>query len=484
MKNLKFYSILLVLCFIATFLFVPTAQALADPKVEAEAVYLIDISTQQVLYSKNADQSIDSDHLPYIATVLLTIEAIDHGDISQYDAFVVPEDFDKELDDNSKRCGLIAGETVTVESLLYCTLLEQADDACNVLAYAVAGSAAKFVEQMNDYAEKSGCTDTLFSSPNGHTSNQHNTTAKDTALFLEVALSHPLFREIATTEVYDLPETDKNSSRTIVGDNTFTSSLDPDYYPYASFSTASLKETSIFATAVKDDIALLAIVFDTDSGACYSTAATLFDWVFQHFQYSDVLTTKDIITEEKISMASENKTVKLRPAQSIALLIPNKETMNFDLQYTCYEKQLTAPISVGTVLGEVRVLHNGVIYGSTSLVAANAVSRSEKLFIRSQLLSTLLRPAVLIIVAVVLILLILYILSVVRYRKRRRAYLRYKNTMIGADGEHKTPSAVIAEVSSDSPMTPETSKSEPLAAEFNKVPKRDLDDLNDLFKDL
>ena len=325
---------------------------------------------------------------------------------------------------------------------------------------------------------------------------------------MQKALSHALFVKIVTAEIYDLPETDKNSSRTILSDNALTSSLDTNYYPYATLSAVSLEKTAIFATASKDDIGLLAVVFETDSETCYDVVSSLFDWVFQHFQYSDVLTTKDVIAEVEVRMATENELVKLRPKQSIALLIPNEETVDFDVQYICYEDHLIAPISTGTVLGEVQILQDDTICATTSLVAGNAVSRSESLFIRTQLLSTLLHPISLGIIAVILILLVLYIVSVIRYRKRRLAYLRYKNTMgtntntkntehdinrsipVTVTEEASLPSSeaiATPEPASDAKSTedlPVLSKEEPFAAEFDKIPKQDLEDLNDLFKDL
>lgn len=518
MKNLKFCSVAVAFCLLIFLFAAPAAQALENPDVTAEAVYLIDTQTQQVLYSTHAEETVNPAQLAPMVTALLTMDAIEQGTLSRYDSVIVPPKFAQDLDDTAIRCGLVEGETVTIESLLYCAILEQAQDACNVLAISIAGSVPDFVEQMDAYAEQLGCTDTAFSSPGASTDKASSTTARDAALIAQAATAYPLFEEIIGTESYDLPETDKNSGRTILGNTALTSSMDADYYLYVKSFIASVDETAIFATASNEEISLLAIVFGAEAGTCYSTAATLFDWVFNHFQYSDVLAAKTVIAEEPVSMAADNATVELRPSESIALLIPNKETVDFDVQYTFRDEQLTAPISTGEVLGEVSVLHDGVVCGHTNLVAANAVSRSESQYLRAQLISTLFRPASLIIIALVLILLALYILSVVHYRKTRRAYLRRKTAMAHAanlpqndmmpasipDTGETHPGHADTTVPSPEELSPLFSEATPdpipgsekspaslseesedsASREFNKIPKRDLDDLNDLFKNL
>lgn len=426
MKKLKFSSIFLICCLFVT-LFTPSAAlAIADPTVNAEAVYLLDTGTQQVLYAKNADQKVEPRHLPHIVTVLLTLDAIENGTLTRLDPIAVPEDFDSSFADNAVRSGFAAGETVILENLLYCAVLEYSDDACQLLAGTVADSASAFVGQMNAYVEALGCTNTRFAAPGNYSGEEpHHTTAKDAALILQKALSHPGFCALAAAETYSLPETDKNSGRLLETNTAFTSEQSPSYYSSAEFSSVSADETAIFATAVNGNIPLLTVVFGAESGECYAAAAAAFDWVFLNFQYSSILTTLDVVTEVEVAMANEGELLKLCPDHAIALLTPRNETVDFNVQYTYNSEQLVAPIEKDTVLGEVTVLQDGVVCSSAKLIAKNEVSRSQSQFILSYLRSTLLRPATLIVLVVVLALLGLYIWSVVRYRKRRRAYLAY-----------------------------------------------------------
>lgn len=427
MKNFKFSAIFLLCCLVLTLLMPPAALAVADPYVEAGSIFLIDTSTQQVLYSSSAEEKTNPQSLAHIVSVLLTLEAIDSGTLQRDDAIVVPDDFDKDFSPTAVRSGFAAGETVILENLLYCALLEQSDDACALLAYAVAGGTEAFVTQMNDYANALGCTDTRFAAPGNYSGEAaHHTTAKDAAQLLQKALAHPGFSGLAASTGYSLPETDKNAARPLDVNTKFLSPDASEYYANAKSAIVSRDETAIFASASSGSIPLLVIVFDADPGECYTAAVTAFNWVFLNFQYSNILTMLDVVAEVEVAMANDGETVKLCPDRAIALLTPKNETVDFHVQYTYRSEHLSAPIKKDAVLGDVTILHDGVVCATARLLAKNAVSRSPSQYILSYLRSTLLRPSVLILLAVVLILLILYIYSVIRYRRRRRAYLAHK----------------------------------------------------------
>src|SRR4029453_15256977 len=63
--------------------------------------------------------------------------------------------------------GLMAGERIRVDELLYALLLQSANDAAVALAEHVSGSVDAFVDDMNTRAEQLDMTRTFFTSPNG-----------------------------------------------------------------------------------------------------------------------------------------------------------------------------------------------------------------------------------------------------------------------------------------------------------------------------
>ncbi len=57
---------------------------------------------------------------------------------------------------DSSKCGLAAGDVLTVRDLLYGLLLVSGNDAANVLAEYYSGSIDKFAEEMNREAKSPG----------------------------------------------------------------------------------------------------------------------------------------------------------------------------------------------------------------------------------------------------------------------------------------------------------------------------------------
>ena len=76
---------------------------------------------------------------------------------------------------------LSVGEKYTAESLIYASMLSNANDATIALAEAVGGTVEGFVKLMNDYAVSLNMTNTVFTNPTGAYDENQHTTASDLA---------------------------------------------------------------------------------------------------------------------------------------------------------------------------------------------------------------------------------------------------------------------------------------------------------------
>ncbi|MDO8747066.1 MAG: hypothetical protein Q7J70_05330 [Thermodesulfovibrionales bacterium] len=89
-----------------------------------------------------------------------------------------------------------AGETLTVETLLYAALIRSANDAAFALAEVVAGSEKKFVQLMNRKAIAIGASYSRFINTTGLPGKGQNTTAYDLSKIMRYALKYPVIKEI------------------------------------------------------------------------------------------------------------------------------------------------------------------------------------------------------------------------------------------------------------------------------------------------
>ena len=82
-----------------------------------------------------------------------------------------------------------------------------------------------------------------------------------------------------------------------------------------------------------------------------------------------------------------------------------------------------APIEAGEILGEITIERDGVVYGSSQLIASSSVELSYGKYITSQIVSTLKKPLVIIAIIIVVGLLGLYIYVVVRYQMEKKKHM-------------------------------------------------------------
>ena len=160
----------------------------------SDAAVLIDAKSGAVLYSKNADKRLPMASTTKIMTALVVIENSHPEDIvkvSQTAAGV-----------EGSSIYLEAGESISVNDLLYGLLLESGNDAATALAEGVFGSVENCCRVMNERAKSMGLVNTNFTNPHGLDDENHYTTAYELSLIAKSAMKNDLFRSIVGTKSY------------------------------------------------------------------------------------------------------------------------------------------------------------------------------------------------------------------------------------------------------------------------------------------
>lgn len=439
MKKYRFLSLIFALV-IALTLITP-ALALDDPQPHAGAAIVVDGDHNEVIYDYNANQKMYPASLTKIMTSLVVLEAIDNGELS-LDTEITASAEAVKLPEGSSTAGIKAGEILTVEQLLYCDLVPSANEACNILAEAVAGTTEAFVARMNAKAAALGAVNTHFTNPHGLHDDDHYTTAYDLYLMAKAAMEYEVFRTIVSTAVYTLPETNLSGARTLHSTNLFLSNWYVIGYTYSraiGIKTGNTEEAGrCLASAAVDDqgrtfyCILLGSEYAYDENGNYvrysfSESERLLEWAFDNFKRITLLSenTENIIREIPVTLSDTDYVLAL-PVGSIEATMPTdydptKAQFIIDLPET-----LEAPITAGTKLGTVSIVYEGVNYGTLDMIASDDVERSDYLYYKAQIayywslwwVKTL---AVLAVVLIVLIILLI-VVSVRRKRRRRHSY--------------------------------------------------------------
>ena len=181
------------------------AEAAVEPTLTAKAAALYCENTGEMIFTKDEDRKL----YPYSVTKLMTALVT-----------VMNTPLDKKVKVSERAAGqagteigLIAGETVTVEQLLYGALLESGNDAAYALAEAGAKDADRFIKKMNRTAKNIGCKNTHFANPTGLDDTSNYTTASDLILISRVAFDNETIKEITGSDSYLMKPTDKSGIR-------------------------------------------------------------------------------------------------------------------------------------------------------------------------------------------------------------------------------------------------------------------------------
>lgn len=111
---------------------------------------------------------------------------------------------------------LAAGETLTVETLLYGLLLQSGNDAAEALAQHC-GERERFIQWMNDLAKEIGMEDSHFENPSGLDGERHLATAYDMAKLMCAVLREPTLARIVSTSCATVGERTMSNHNKLLG---------------------------------------------------------------------------------------------------------------------------------------------------------------------------------------------------------------------------------------------------------------------------
>ena len=441
MKSFRIISHILLLSVLLT-LCAPAACALTAPSLNGQAAVLIDLDTGRVLYGYNMDEERAPASLTKVMTVLLALEAVDAGRVSLDEMIVAQDDCLQGMEDDSSTSGIGPGVHISMKDLLYCALLQSANEACNIIGRYLAGSIAGFVDQMNQKAEQLGCRHTHFANTNGLPDDSHYSSAYDQYLIFAAAMKHPLFMEISNAASYQAACTAVNNGEPIGNSNALINITsiysNGGRYLYEGASGGKTGYTRaagycLVSTAQRNGVRLLAVAMGCDGALNaqiedyynFIDSRTLYDWGFDNFSYRTLLNPNEVIERQEVELAEGDALAMLRPAEEVTVLMPNEVTED-DLrrEVVLYNETLRAPIDAGTVLGEVRVYVGSTLYGTSKLVNSSTIELSRNAYLMRRVAEILSKGWVITLLSILSVFAVIYLILITRYRRLRKKHLR------------------------------------------------------------
>ncbi|MBE5865531.1 MAG: D-alanyl-D-alanine carboxypeptidase [Lachnospiraceae bacterium] len=243
----------------------PVLPVQAELAISAPAAVLIEASTGEVIYEKNATERRSPASITKIMTLLLTFEAMEEGKVKLNDDVIVSA---HAAGMGGSQVFLAEGEVQSLETMIKCIVVSSGNDASVAVAEHVAGSEDAFVEMMNERAVQLGMCDTHFEDCCGLTdSDNHYTTAMDVArMSRELITRFPEIYQYSTIWMEDITHVTKQG--TVPFTLSSTNKLLKQYQYTTGLKTGSTNKAlfCLSATARKDEIDLVAVVLGAPTG--------------------------------------------------------------------------------------------------------------------------------------------------------------------------------------------------------------------------
>jgi serine-type D-Ala-D-Ala carboxypeptidase (penicillin-binding protein 5/6) len=166
------------------------------PIVSAGGVYVIDLPSFTPVFERNPHQRFLPASITKIMTALVAYDLYKPDDIITV----------KQAVEEGQVMNLISGERITMENLLYGTLIHSANDAAFALADQYGRE--KFMEKVNEKARLIGMKDSNFKNPAGLDQPDQYTTPFDMALAARELLKNPSLSKIVSIKEITISDVD------------------------------------------------------------------------------------------------------------------------------------------------------------------------------------------------------------------------------------------------------------------------------------
>lgn len=349
----------------------------------AKATIVYELNSDTMIYAWNPDAVMYPSSMTKLMTALIAIEQGNPDD-----KVAINKKAFSQIPPGSVSAGLKTGEELTLRDLLYCMMVQSANDAACAIAEHISGNQDLFVGAMNDRAKELGCTNTHYTNVHGLHDPEMVTTARDICRLLDYALEIPFFVELFTTKTYTVPATQLSDERVLHTSNyMMDTQVVKKYFDsrVTGGKTGATEDSGrcLAATSEGGGMRLLTIVlgakpeYEVDgislkSFGSFEETTQLLDYVFENFEYRQVFQPGQIVAQLPVEGGTNHVALECR--SGAATVLPK----DLDESLLSWNREdpgiLTAPIAKGEKITNIRLWYGAKCLAQIDLMAANGVS--------------------------------------------------------------------------------------------------------------
>ena len=350
------------------------------PEIAARSYLLVDVTANQVLAAKDVDIPMEPASLTKLMSAYLVFDALRVKKIDLKQTFPVSEHAWKMP---GSRMFIDPKMQVPVEDLIKGMIVQSGNDATMALAEGVGGTAAHFVQMMNDQAKVLGMKSTAYKNPEGLTEPGHITTARDLSILaMRLMTDFPEYVGFYAIKKYRYPGTpaanDTNRNLLLQRDPT-VDGLKTGYTDAAGYcmvATAKRDYANLGPVGTpQSGRRLLSIVMGTSSeNARANESQKLLNWGFVAFEPVKLFDSDQSLLNQKVWKGSSG-TIKVGRPHAIVVAVAQGSAGKLTTEIVRREP-LLAPVAKGQQVALLRVKSAGVQVVEVPLLALEEVSQA------------------------------------------------------------------------------------------------------------
>lgn len=336
-------------------------------ETQATAAYLYDISTNTILFEKNADTPLPPASMSKLMTLYMMFEALRDGRVTLDTTFSV-----------STKARQMGGSTMfldetdrpRVEDLIKGIIVQSGNDACVVVAEGLAGTEDAFARQMNARGVEIGLTNSTFANASGWPNPNHRMSIRDLGhLATRIITEFPEYYGYFALEEFDFDgrsPSNRFNRNPVLGLGLGADGLKTGHTEEAGY--------GLVGAALQGDRRIVFVFTGLNSNAeRRQEAEAMINWGFRQFLKKKLATSGDILAEIPVWLG-DHQQLNAVAKDDVELLVPaiGQDSVETRVEF---RSPLEAPISIGGEVADLVVTAPDMPEKRIPLVSDRAVAR-------------------------------------------------------------------------------------------------------------
>ena len=341
----------------------PAQTPLGPVDTAAKFAVILDHTTGATLLDKDADASMVPSSMTKLMTAYIVYGMLKAGRLKLDQELPVSE---KAWRMQGSKMFVGIGSQVKVEDLIRGMIVQSGNDACIVLAEAIAGSEEQFAELMNAKAKELGLQQSNFRNSTGWPDPQHRMSARDIAVVARRLITEfPEYYKYDSEKSFKYNNIDQQNRNTLVQKN-LADGLKTGHTEEGGY--------GLVASAERRGRRVIVVLNGmTSMHQRGEEGEKLLEWAFREWENVNLFTAADTVEKIPVDLGTA-PTVPLVTGRDVVLTLPRnwRTTLKVSLSY---EAPVRAPVQRGSQLGSLAVHGAGVPDTEIPLLAGADVPR-------------------------------------------------------------------------------------------------------------